>query len=205
MTEWYRNTSWNEVIEKSFNEKLRRARQKGQYLRIQACTLAPTHPEVALRLLDLYFGLPIEFDHAQAHVDRATAFLALGRINDAITSYEAALAREAVFPNLQTQAYLDLSYLISTCAIREQYNRALHLLQTHEARLTFPIERFLWHAAYALIAADLQDRRAAKFHAEQALKASQAEHSGFRYDASLGLVTEHYDGVIKKLEALIGT
>lgn len=75
--EWFRNARWNESVERSFNEKLRRARRKEQYLRIQASTLACSHPEVALRLLDRYFELPDDFDHAQAHVDRATALLAL--------------------------------------------------------------------------------------------------------------------------------
>ena len=201
MTDWFRNTTWNEDIGRAFDEKLRRARRKGQYLRIQASTLARSHPEVALKLLDQYFRLPDEFDDAQAHVDRATALLALGRTNEAIASYEAALAREAAFPNLQTQAYLDLPYLIATRGIREQYDRALQLLRDHEVRLMFPVDRFRWHAASALIAMDENDRLPAKAHAERALEATACEHSGFRYHPSVGLVTEQYDSVIRKLEA----
>jgi hypothetical protein len=82
--DWFRNTTWNEAVASTFNDKLRRARRKEQYLRIQACTLAPSHPEAALQLLDRYFALKDDFDHAQAYVDRATAFLALDRTNDAI-------------------------------------------------------------------------------------------------------------------------
>src|SRR5688500_13421369 len=111
VTDWFRNTTWNESVERAFDEKLRSAKRKEQYLRIQASTLARSHPDVALKLLDRYFELTDNFDHAQAHVDRATALLALGRVSDAIASYEAALAREAAFPKLQTQAYLDLPYL----------------------------------------------------------------------------------------------
>ncbi len=126
-TDWFRNIIWNESVERAFDEKLRRAKRKEQYLRIQACTLARSHPEVALKLLDRYFELPDDFDHAQAHVDRATALVALGRVNDAIAAYEAALGREAAFPNLQTEAYLELPFLIATRGIREQYDRALEL------------------------------------------------------------------------------
>ena len=72
-TDWFRNTTWNKSVERAFDEKLRRAKRKEQYLRIQACTLARSYPEVALKLLDRYFELPDDFDHAQAHVDRATA------------------------------------------------------------------------------------------------------------------------------------
>jgi tetratricopeptide (TPR) repeat protein len=201
-TDWFRNTIWNESVERAFNDKLGRARRKEQYLRIQACILARSHPQVALKLLDRYFELPDDFDHAQAHVDRATAFLALGRVGNAVAAYEAALAREAAFPNLQTQAYLDLPYIVATRGIREQYPRALELLHLHEARLTFPIERFRWHAACALIAADTREIEASKVHAQRALEAAATEHSGFRYHSSVGLVTEQYDGVIKKLEAL---
>jgi len=200
-TDWFRNTTWNESVERAFDEKLRRAKRKEQYLRIQACTLARSYPEVALKLLDRYFELPDDFDHAQAHVDRATALLSMDRVEDAIASYEAALAREAAFPKVQTQAYLDLPYLIATRAIRAHYDGALELLQRHEARLMFPVDRFRWHAARALIAADLKEPEIARLHAEQAIEAAGHEHSGFRYHPSVGLVTAEYDTVVRKLEA----
>jgi tetratricopeptide (TPR) repeat protein len=200
-TQWFRNTTWDEAIERAFEEKLRRARRKEQYLRIQASRLARAHPKVALKLLDRYFELPDAFDHAQAHVDRATAFLALGRIDEAIASYEAGLVREAEFPNLKTYAYLDLPFLIATRGIRERYKQALQLLQGHEARLMFPVDRFRWHAARALIAAEGHDPSVARSHAERALEAAALEHSGFRYHPSVGLVGEQHDYVIRKLEA----
>jgi tetratricopeptide (TPR) repeat protein len=153
--DWFRNTTWNDAVEQAFNEKLSRARRKEQYLRIQACTLARSHPDVALRLLDRYFAMKDNFDHAQAFVDRATAFLTLGRIDEAIDSYNAALAREAEFPNLLTQAYLDLPYLIAVRAVRNQYHHAIQLLEKHTNRLMFPVDHFRWHTALALMAADV--------------------------------------------------
>jgi tetratricopeptide (TPR) repeat protein len=190
----------DEVVERSFNEKLHRARRKEQYLRIQACTLARSHPEVALGLLDQYFSLKDDFDHAQAHVDRATALLALGRIKEAIASYDAALTREVEFPNLLTQAYLDLPYLIATRGIRERYAYAMQLLANHKARLMFPADHFRWHAAWALIAAESHDSAAAKAHAQRALDAAALDHSGFRYHPEVGLVTDRYDGLVQDLK-----
>lgn len=200
--DWFRNTTWDDVTERAFDEKLRRARRKEQYLRIQACTLARSHPEVALKLLDRYFELGDDFDYAQAHVDRATALLTLGRVDEALAAYEAALAREALFPNLQTQAYLDLPYIVATRAVRDQYGRALELLGQHEARLMFPVDHFRWHAAHALIAAAAGGARSVRNHAERALEASRRDQSGFRYHPSVGLVTPQYEAVVKKLEAL---
>ena len=201
-TDWFRNTTWNAAIERAFDEKLRRARRKEQYLRIQACTLARSHPEVALKLLDRYFELHDDFAHAQAHVDRATALLTLGRVEEALAAYEAALARESAFPNLKTQAYLDLPYVVATRGIRERYKRALELLHLHESRLTFPVERFCWHAAYALIASATGEAETASSHAERALETASRDHSGFRYHPSVGLVTSQYDDVVRQLEAI---
>lgn len=200
--DWFRNTTWDDAIERAFDEKLRRARRKEQYLRIQACTLACSHPEVALKLLDRYFDLPDDFDHAQAHVDRATALIALGRVDEALAAYEAALTREAVFPNLQTQAYLDLPYIVATRGIRDQYRRALELLCGHESRLMFPVDRFRWHAAHALIAFATGEAGAAHNHAKRALEAASRDHSGFRYHPSVGLVTPQFEAVVKKLKVL---
>jgi tetratricopeptide (TPR) repeat protein len=200
--DWFRNQEWDDGIERMFEEKLRRARRKEQYLRIQACTLAHSHPDVALRLLDRYFQLHNDFDHAQAHVDRATALLALGRVREALDAYEAALSREAVFPNLKTQAYLDHPFIVATRGIRDQYLRARELLELHESRLMFPADHFRWHAAHALIAATTGESDFARDHAERALEAASRDHSGFRYHPSVGLVTPQYVSVIEKLESL---
>jgi tetratricopeptide (TPR) repeat protein len=198
--DWFRNKTWDDTVERRFKEKLRRARRKAQYLRIQACTLARSHPEVALRLLDQYFAMREDFDEAQAHVDRATALLAQGRIDEAIGAYEAALKREAEYPHLLTGAYLDLPYLIATRGIQEKYAEAMELLKNHKSRLMFPVDYFRCHAALALIAAARQDSPAAKDHALQALEAAALDHSRFRNHPTLGLVTEVYDDLILKLK-----
>ncbi len=200
--DWFRNNAWNASIEQAFDEKLRRARRKEQYLRIQASTLARAHPDVALRLLDRYFELPNDFDHAQAHVDRATAYLALDRVADALGAYEDALARESAFPKLKTEAYIAFPYLVAARGIREHYARALELLLLHRSRLMFPVDHFRWHTARALIAGAAGESGTAKAHSQQALEAAALEHSGFRYHPSVGLVTDQFGETIKRLEAL---
>lgn len=197
--DWYRNTEWTEDVATHFEEKLKKARRKEQYLRIQANVLATHHPIVALALLDRYFALPDDFDHAQAYVDRATALLSLGRIEEAIASYEAALDREASFPKLLTQAYVDLPYLIAVREVKARYDRALELLDKHQVRLMFPVDHFKWHAARAFILAFRNDQVGAKAHAKLALEAASRDKSGFQRHPSLGLVTSRQNEVLQRL------
>jgi tetratricopeptide (TPR) repeat protein len=200
--QWYRNTDWNADIEKAFVAKLARARDKQQYLRIQACMLANAHPHVALRLLDQYFALGDGFDHAQAYADRAAAYLSLGEIDRAIKSYEDALAVEATRPDVTTQASLDLPFLIATKKLRDRYQRAISLLEQFGSRPTFPVDVFRRHAAQALIALDSDRRTEAREHARLALAAAERDSSGFRYHAKLGLVGSAFEELRAQLSAV---
>lgn len=200
--DWYRNKEWNVKVETAFFEKLRRARRKEQYLRIQACILAPSHPEVALRLLDEYFKLSDDFDHAQAFVDRAAAYLALGEIDKAIQSYEAALRREEEFPTLQTQAYLNLPFLVASKHIEAHYQQCLDLLLKHQSRLMFPVDRFRWHASMAVMLKRKGDLTGAVENARKALTEARKEHSGFRHHPNVGLVGEKYEELQTELARL---
>lgn len=134
--DWFRNTEWNESIERAFEEKLRRARRKSEYLRIQASGLAESHPHVALQLLERYFAIGEKVLWAQAYCDQARAFLTLGRLDDTITAYEKALDRETEFPNVITQAYIEFPFLIATRRLGERYDRATQILQVNQSRLT---------------------------------------------------------------------
>ncbi len=197
--EWFRNTSWNSETEAAFFKKLARARDKSQYLRIQACTLADRCPEVALRLLDQYFATGKHFGVAQAHVDRATAYRCLNQLEAAIVAYEAALD---VDPTLSTQAYVELPFLIATERLSQHYDRAISLLEAHEDRPAWPLERFRWSCALALIRAERGDHRAAQEAARRALAALSETQSGFRYHPQLGLVRKTDESLLKQLKEL---
>jgi tetratricopeptide (TPR) repeat protein len=200
--DWFRNTEWDEDIEAAFFAKLARAKDKSQRLRIQATLITRKYPVVALRLLDQYFSLGERWDLAAAHVVAATAYVAMGEVERAIASYEAALAREASFPNLKTAAYLEYPLLVAMNSVRPRYQQALEILDNNASRRTFPICHFLWHCAYALIQADLGNAVAAKDHAIAALEAAGRDHSGFRYHKNVGLVGEEYDGLKTQLRQL---
>ena len=200
--DWFRNTTWSDKIASQFEAKLKRARRKGQYIRIQACTLAEHHPEIALQLLERYFAQEDRFDEAQAHVDRATAFIALGRLDDAVAAYEDALEAEARIPNLLTEAGIELPYLVAVATLTKQYDRALKVLRKSRKHIAFPVQEFKWNAAHALIAGANERLSEAQEFAKRALEAASKDHSGFRYHARLGLVSQEHSDVLRRLRAL---
>jgi tetratricopeptide (TPR) repeat protein len=202
LDDWFRNKRWDGEIAAQFEAKLKKARRKGQYLRIQACTLAKSEPSVALDLLDRYFAQQDErFDDAQAHVDRATALIALDRIDEALDSYENALRVEAKFPNVLTQAYIDLPYTVSVRGLRSRYSRALEILKEHRGRLMFPVDHFKWNAAQAIIAAAAGNRERARELAITALEFAAKDTSCFRYHPNIGLVSDEHAEALRQVRA----
>ena len=197
--QWFRNEEWNAAIAAQFVEKLRRARDKAQYLRIQACHLTEKHPEVALALLDKYFSLGEHLFDAEAFLDEATAYKSLGRIDEAILSLRKALKHEREFPNVKTQAWSEYALLIAVNSRAAEYEEALRVLAENKSDFLFPAETFCWHGANALIRAAQGRQRSAKEHAIEALKAARMTHSGLRYHPRIGLVGPGFERIKNKL------
>lgn len=185
---WFRNTFWTAEIEDNFNQRLKRARNKTQPLRIQAHALADTQPDAALRLIERYFEHGGDLDIAGAHCARATAYLAMNNVDGAVSAYEAVLQREAEFPNVKTRAFLDLPKLIAERRIARHYERALDILEEHASQLVFPVDRYTWAGSKAIILHELGKNAEAKALAKQATEAASTMHSGFRYHPRVGLV-----------------
>ena len=200
--EWFRNTSWNELVASAFESKLKRSRDKSQYLCLQAYHLAGTHPSVALDLLDRYFSLGKESFHAAAHLNRATAYLALGDTEAAIQSYEQAVKHELSHPGHITSARLDLPYLIAVENLLQHFDRALVVLDIAGANLVFPVQRFMFHASKAIILAHRKSFDAARVEARLALEAASLDQSGFRRHPKLGLVSDKHAKALSKLRGL---
>jgi tetratricopeptide (TPR) repeat protein len=200
--DWYRNKTWDGDIEAAFTAKLKRARDKSQYLRIQANILADTQPEITLQLLEQYFALGEHFDYAQAWVDKARAHLSLGQVALAIQAYQATLAREASCAKYQTRAYLELPYLVATHGLKEHYQECITLLENTTSRLMFPVDRFVWAASYAILLQEKGKISDAKEYAKAALEAAAQEKSGFRYHPTVGLVGNKYEQTQKRLVGL---
>ncbi|KLK90350.1 hypothetical protein AA309_26155 [Microvirga vignae] len=199
---WFRNEAWNPEIAEQFQARLQRSRKKPQYLRIQASILAQTYPEAALTLLEQYFASEETFDLAQAYVDQATSYMAIGNIGAALSALEAAIARERAFPNVQTRAYLILPSIIAKHGLQERYSQALDILDAYRSKPTFPIDHYQWHGARALILSDQGKSAEAADAAMLALEASRRTDSGFRHHPDIGLVQNTSDDLGKRLKRI---
>ncbi len=200
--DWFRNETWNEAIASDFEAKLKRARRKDEYLYLQAFTLAESHPHISLELLSQYFALGNGARDSQAYVTRALAHLSLGELSAAIHAYEAALEQEGHSPQILTQANLDFPYLIATRGLSDLFDRALEVLAIASTRLTFPVERFKYHASHAIILAARGHLTAARAEARTALDSATLDKSGFQYHPDIGLVSKDHAVGLSKLRGL---
>jgi len=94
--------------------------------------------------------------------------------------------------------------LVATQNLESYFQDALQVLEENESQLIFPVDKFKWYAAHALIMAAQGDREAAKEQAIRALDATKTSHSGFRYHPKVGLVGAEYEALRDRLLALSG-
>lgn len=201
--DWFRNEDWNPQIEKVFCERQRRARDKAQYLKLQAFHLVHRHPEAALSLLDKFFELKQDAFLADALVIASRAYLALNDLDRAVKFLKAAIERERAFPNHRTTAWHDFAVLVVVRKIESEYDEVLRVLGENRKGLIFPVLVLIWHGAYAVIMASRGEKSTASAHARQALGAASLEHSGLRYHPGIGLAGAEYGELKEKLRALV--
>jgi tetratricopeptide (TPR) repeat protein len=142
------------------------------------------------------------FDDARVYSAMATAKLKLGDVNGALDAYRSVLETEKQAPGIKTNAFVEYPYLVATRGLQQEFGRALAVLDANADALSFPVIRFMWAAAYALIAAAQGQRALAKEHAAEALRAADEKSSEFRYHRSLGLVGKEHDSTIRRLRAV---
>ncbi|WP_282166092.1 hypothetical protein [Shewanella japonica] len=192
--DWYRNNEWNDQIETLFYAKLKRARtQRDQYLVIQSSYLANSYPLISLRLINEYFETRTDkYEDVRAYSAQARAFMTIDDIDNSMKAYRAVLKREDEFPNHQTTVYVDYPYIVATQAIESEYSNVLSVLHKYKSHLIFSLDKFKWHASFALINNDPEQ-------AKLALDVAEVKRSGIKYHQDFGLVGDEHVNVIKVL------
>jgi len=113
--DWFRSAAWAATDQEEFFARLARSRKSAaQYLRIKALSLQQAALFVdALELLSRFLQeYPGHFDTAQALLQQAQCFSALGRLEEAEAGFRHALRHEQSHGSVQTLAWIDFPWFI---------------------------------------------------------------------------------------------
>jgi len=134
----------------------------------------------AVDLLGVLFDRwPERTELAAAAYQLATCHLTLGDTAAALQAFRRALQVEQEFPNVRTQAAIELPWVIATRGLESEYAEALSVLAACEPA-PFPIMRYKLHGSLAVMLATTGRVAEAAEHARAALHAAQATESGMR-------------------------
>ena len=202
--QWYTNEDWNDDIEAAFFAKLGRARDKAQYLKIQANVLKSSHPKVSLMLLERYFSIGEKSFHAQAYEIQSAALEKLGDYEGACNALENALNRVKEATGWGCGACFTLPVLIAEHKLAQHYYRAFELLDETEGTAVFPVQYYDWHGARALLLFEVDRHFEARAEATIALEFARIVDSGISRHKGVGLVPTTEDNLGLRLMRIAG-
>ena len=169
-TEWFRRSTWSERDAAQFDARL--ARSRGLTARRSTCQFRPStclragRPHLtraALGLLDrLIAEYPDPFQLAFALALRAEALVDLGRADEALASYQQALAARRAFPQVGDDGYLAFAELVYALRRSDLYDATLAAIDEFSSGTQFPVQEFRIATSRALIAAERHDLAAAR-------------------------------------------
>jgi tetratricopeptide (TPR) repeat protein len=159
--------------------------------------------QAALELLDRVIRDYCEASQlSSAWQQRGQCLVDLGRHDDAIRAFRAALLAQRQAPGWRNEAHLDLGELVVQLRRRELYPEAIQALAEFGGDEVFPVSVYRHAVTRALIADAMGESAAARGYAQQALAAAEKDESPFRYHRKLGLVRFVDPDVLAKLRDL---
>ena len=204
MGHWFRKSSWSAEDERDFRTRLSRARDRSQYLRIQADELlgkglaAP-----ALQLFDeLLASDPDSIFLTMIQTDRARALVSLKRPVEAVQAFRLAVAAARARPNVRGYAALEFAEFAVAARRADLYSEVTLALDQEPADNPFPAVQFRESTVRAFVAEEQGDHVAARSHAERALAALAATKAPFPRHPGLGLVSSVAPAVEARLRGL---
>ncbi len=215
MTEWFRNTDWNQEIEDFFELKLKRARggnSKAQYLRIQASHLLDTskHGQIGEKLLlRLFSDFPEEtFSVIFGHEQLGDYYFKTGKYNKAETEYKIVVDHYHSKTRSGTTGLADikLADLILTTEQKDKYNHAYKLITEGFTKSSGDLgmndSRYFYALTRSRLAWRLGFKTDSRDYAKLALDLSKITDPQFRRHKTVGLVKAKNED-IKELEKII--
>lgn len=208
--DWFRQTDWTPSAAAEFHANLARSRsQRSEYLRIQALTLADTrqlrNAAPAIELSKQFLAIN-KYRHnvAQAHAVMAQAFETLGDPREAVEEYRRAVVAERECPNSRGGYYIDFAWFVATHRLLDVYDEVIAALESdlQDRDLMFPVKRFRYFGAIAMMSDDRGDREHARRMAANALAAATIEQGPFDRYPGIGLMPNSVDDCYARVERL---
>jgi tetratricopeptide (TPR) repeat protein len=205
---WFRKTSWSAADATEFERRLARSRtQKAQYLHIQAGHLAETgKARLAAPAIELASRCLSEDRHrffeTSAHLTIAEANGTLGRRDEALKAYRAAVSAEAKTRGMRCCAYLSYAWFVVTHGLAAEFGNVLKAMESMEdGDLVFPIAQYKFFASLALISQELGDSDNAQRMARNALKA-ESSAAPFARHREVGIVKNIDKSIQKRIRQI---
>jgi hypothetical protein len=206
---WYRNTSWDEEIEKYFFTKLSRVRNEGmkaQYLKLQAASLAYKNDEKLMQVAEFLLS-KLFTDYPDDKGGKSNAFNIMGDMcrfrneyQKAMAYYKQAIDFEEIFPYSISNAFMNYAELVVKLNRTDLFEDVEKIFseERYEIAIFFPQTKYLKYAMQSIISKYKGDIEKAKYYADLAEQNAAAEESGLRNHKKLGLVRER-DPLLDKL------
>jgi tetratricopeptide (TPR) repeat protein len=206
---WYRNTSWDEEIEKYFFTKLNRVRDKGmqaQYLIAQAGALASTKDTEWMKVAEVLINKQLT-EYSDIFLDKSSALGLLGNIygfrgdyNKSLEYYKQAIDFEAIYPNCITNSFMDYAELVVKINRTDLFEDVEKIFseERYESVIVFPLTKYMKYSILSIISKYKGDTEKAKYYADLVEQNVVAVESGFRNHKTLGLVRQR-DPLLDKL------
>ncbi|HEX7901870.1 MAG TPA: hypothetical protein VF950_29195 [Planctomycetota bacterium] len=206
--DWYRNERWDPDEEKDFLRRVGRARSdfnKAEALRIKAVYLIASRDPLRIRgamaLLERALTeFPAHVERANCHALLGQGHDALGEMDSAIQSYLRALKLEKT--TRSSGAWPGLARAVILRKRSDLYPELLDALADHESEAALPGDKFVLHAARAVVAFEKGDWLKAGRNAAAALGWAETRDSGMSKHKDLGLVSPD-DPLIPRLRNLL--
>jgi tetratricopeptide (TPR) repeat protein len=197
MSDWFRNKTWTTAIESEFFTKLSRAREysRAQYLKIQAIELIETGDLSLLEPAETLLNKVLT-EYPENETQRSMCLSSLGDIYRlrrnlivALDFYKMAVDFEEIFPNVQTNAYLDLTEMAIRSHRKDLYEVCESLIAGRAKHALFNVANYRGYSFLSVINFRNGNFTAALQYADAAERYASLTSSGLQYHKSLGVVT----------------